>query len=619
MKSPFKLLDPYGPEDIKAFFGRQRETKELYNLVSKNRLTFVYGPSGSGKTSLVRCGLANRFKGIDWLPLFIRRGDDINASLREALGEALGQEGAYTGELGDAIESLFHRYLRPVYLIFDQFEELFILGDPDDSLEREPFYNTIADLLELELPCRVLFIMREDYFGYLDKFERLIPELYHRKLRVEPMTRERLRDVVVGSCEVYGIPFGDAQKDPEHILDNLFAERTTIEMHFVQVYLYKLYDLAVKRQEGRGNRVRFDQVTIEKLGPIQNALTQFLVEQETKILKNLRPLDPPEDIVRRILNVFVSRDGTKIPRSYYIDEEGHIQLEGKAAEPLSLLDAALVSECIQELEHNRILSRREDKLEVAHDTLADLIDQQRSSEQRHLNYLRLRIELGYKEHLESKGTYFFDHSQLVRIEPYRKELALKKEWVRFLEDSRRNQEVLDNAEKLRAVRGVELIEENLVIKLALEKAKKNIRRGLKLLEKAKVNNSITQSRYKVVTNELENALYDVFYYYQDIYGLSYLDGKYGFIDKESNKKIDFEYDEAEPFDDPGFARVKKSISGGIQNFLIDTKGVEYPVTYYANQLNKKTVALDLRDSDLNKFSLYEYLFRNIKILAVRQM
>ncbi len=42
---------------------------------------------------------------------------------------------------------------------------MFILGDADDSREREPFYHTIDDLLDMELPCRVLFIMREDYFG----------------------------------------------------------------------------------------------------------------------------------------------------------------------------------------------------------------------------------------------------------------------------------------------------------------------------------------------------------------------------------------------------------------------------------------------------------------------
>ena len=656
MNSPFKLLDPYGPEDIKAFFGRERETQELYNLVSKNRLTFVYGPSGSGKTSLVRCGLSNRFKGIDWLPLFVRRGDDINQSLRDAFGKALGQKGAYEGELGDAIEALFSRYLRPVYLIFDQFEELFILGDPDDSLEREPFYNTIADLLDLELPCRVLFIIREDYFGYLDKFERLIPELYHRKLRVEPMTRERLREVIVGSCAVYDIPFGDAQADPERILDNLFEERSSVEMPFVQVYLHKLYGEAAELYGDAEGALRFDQQVIDQLGPIQNALAQFLEDQERDILEALAPLQPPQDIVRKVLNVFVSNDGTKIPLSYITDTKGQTRLTGKAAELVSALDPALLSACLHELENNRILSRREDKLEVAHDTLAALIDQQRSGEQRHLNDLRRRIELGYKEHLESKGTYFFNRNQLARIEPYREQLALKEEWASFLEASRQDCEARENAEKRRAQKELALAEE----KLAAEKAAQEARD--KQLELAKANLqaeqqartrqrrltaiavivallAIVASMFAISSNRIaqeqkaearrmqgeaeaqrekaQNVL-DKIYFYEGSFGLAYdeKEKKYGFIDKELNTKIEFKYDEALPFDYTGFARVKKYdfLSGINKNYLIDTTGREYPVAYDVNQINKQTVAVDLRNRQLDSLPEAIYEHRPLQIL-----
>ncbi|HMQ90622.1 MAG TPA: AAA family ATPase, partial [Flavilitoribacter sp.] len=91
MNSPFKFLDPYELEDRDAFFGRDAETRALYSLVSKNRLTFVYGPSGTGKTSLVQCGLAALFGGVDWLPLFVRKGEDINDSLRRELSKAAGK------------------------------------------------------------------------------------------------------------------------------------------------------------------------------------------------------------------------------------------------------------------------------------------------------------------------------------------------------------------------------------------------------------------------------------------------------------------------------------------------------------------------------------------------
>ncbi|MCO6492546.1 MAG: hypothetical protein J5I98_29280 [Phaeodactylibacter sp.] len=436
MKSPFKFLDPYGPEDKEAFFGREEEARALYNLVTKNRLTFVYGPSGTGKTSLVQCGLASRFGGVDWLPAFIRRGDDINASLRRELGKALGMEGSFGGRLQEAVEQLFNHYLRPVYLIFDQFEELFILGA--SSAERQMFYNSIAELLEADLPCRVLFIMREDYFGHLNEFEKAIPELYHRKLRVEPMSRDNLRAVVAGSCSVAGIGFDDPAKAPEKILDNMLAGKNAIHMPYVQVYLHILFQEAARRQGADGQAVMFSTPVIDAVGPITDVLGQFLKEQETEIEARLQRDHPgaPEGIVRQVLDVFVTEEGTKAPVLYTPGGDGPLALRGKAAQRLANLPPAIQSDCILELERRRILRRLDDSFELAHDTLAQLADQQRTAEQRQLVEISRRIEAGYREHRDSGGEYFFAGSQLARIEPYLDKIALEPAWAEFLEKSR---------------------------------------------------------------------------------------------------------------------------------------------------------------------------------------
>jgi predicted GTPase len=78
MTSPFKFLEPYGKDDAAFFFGRDKETAQLFNAVHASNLTLLYGASGTGKTSLINCGLANKFYETDWLPLFVRRGMDIN-------------------------------------------------------------------------------------------------------------------------------------------------------------------------------------------------------------------------------------------------------------------------------------------------------------------------------------------------------------------------------------------------------------------------------------------------------------------------------------------------------------------------------------------------------------
>ncbi|MEL6254775.1 MAG: ATP-binding protein, partial [Bacteroidota bacterium] len=140
MKSPFKFLDAYTRKDRDVFFGRETEIEILYDLVSQNRLVLVYGQSGAGKTSLIQCGLSNRFKPTNWFPIFIRRGNNLNDSIRHELEEALGYKSE--ASLPEIIEELYEEYLRPIYLILDQLEEVFILGDEE---ERELFIRDIAD------------------------------------------------------------------------------------------------------------------------------------------------------------------------------------------------------------------------------------------------------------------------------------------------------------------------------------------------------------------------------------------------------------------------------------------------------------------------------------------
>ena len=84
-QSPFKFLEAYQKEDAQAFFGRDREVRELFERIYLSNIILLYGASGTGKSSLIRCGLANQFEESDWLPIFVRRNGNILASLHRAL------------------------------------------------------------------------------------------------------------------------------------------------------------------------------------------------------------------------------------------------------------------------------------------------------------------------------------------------------------------------------------------------------------------------------------------------------------------------------------------------------------------------------------------------------
>ena len=158
MDSPFKFLDAYQREDRDRFYGRERETAQLYNAVFASNLTLLYGASGTGKTSLVNCGLGNKFYDTDWLPLFIRRNENINQSLTQVIEQQLiNNTGSDFSKksIPEQLQALYLDHYKPIYLIFDQFEELYILGK---SAEQKAFHTAIAGLLRSDLQAKVLLI-----------------------------------------------------------------------------------------------------------------------------------------------------------------------------------------------------------------------------------------------------------------------------------------------------------------------------------------------------------------------------------------------------------------------------------------------------------------------------
>lgn len=189
--SPFKLLDAYTAADRNQFFGREEETSALYDMVSKNRLILVYGQSGTGKTSLVQCGLAGRFDVTDWYPLIIRRQNNLNETLRQRLAQASGDAAARP--VPAMLNDIYATYLRPAYLIFDQLEELFVLGT---AAEQDEFAESVREVLASIVPCRLLFVIREEYLAALYGLERTVPTLFDRRLRVEPMSVKKVKTVL---------------------------------------------------------------------------------------------------------------------------------------------------------------------------------------------------------------------------------------------------------------------------------------------------------------------------------------------------------------------------------------------------------------------------------------
>ncbi|MBV6426121.1 MAG: hypothetical protein KIPDCIKN_00631 [Haliscomenobacter sp.] len=490
---PFKFLDAYSPDDKDLFFGRDEEIAMLYEMVFQDDLLLLYGASGTGKTSLLQCGLATRFQSHEWLPLYIRRGDNFNESLNAALlgaaGEALDwidEDLAFsavssTSSLNPLVRSLkaIHmRYFKPIYLIFDQLEELYILGSAG---EQRAFIQTIQEIQRINQPVKIILSMREEYLGHLYEFERQVPELMRKKLRVEPMTQDRVTAVLLGvhasSSSNIHLKEGEEATLAEEIFKKIRGEEKTlsIDLPYLQVFLDKLYLQATGDFE-RQKDALFSLDHLQAIGDIGDVLRDFLDEQVLRIASNL---DISPDEIWKTLSPFVTLEGTKEPLS-----------SAMLIKRLPKLGEEFISKCVHAFQGSRILrfDERVERYEIAHDSLAKQIHAKRSDDEIALLEVQrlIKNQIAVKENARE----FFTAKQLGFIEPFLAQfhptpeeldwIATSQAQVQAEKDAeeRKAHEELEKAkqqaEQERHLKEIALIAEREAIK-SEKKAKRNLR------------------------------------------------------------------------------------------------------------------------------------------------
>jgi len=380
--SPFKFLDSYTKEDSSIFFGREKETEELYRKVFDSKIILLYGVYGTGKSSLIHCGLANKFEESDWLPINIRRGKNINDSLEKEVSKLAITKIKEGKSLKKQLQSIYLDHFKPIYLIFDQFEELFIFGDQN---EREKFINSVQIIMESGIQVKFIFVIREEYLANITEFENKIPTFLENRMRIEKMRISKAYQCVEGPCKVFDINVEDGFS--ETLLKRLNPGSQYVELTYLQVYLDKVYRLS----DGKNLKLEL----LEQLGDVKDLLGIFLDEQ-ISLLK-----DP--DYALAILKSFVSIKGTK----------KQVSEEEVASYCLSIgqsVGQELVKELIAHFVNIRILRDKDEsgRYELRHDALAakifekitmvekELMEVKQFVETAHQNYVKRGILLSEK-------------------------------------------------------------------------------------------------------------------------------------------------------------------------------------------------------------------------------
>ena len=239
--NPWPGLAPFDEGDRAFFHGRLAETADLLRLVRREPLTVLFGRSGLGKSSLLKAGLFPALRAEDLLPVYLRLdhaaaapplADQLLHELQAAC--RLGRVQASAPAPQEGLWSCFHRrdaefwsaLNRPVtpVIVFDQFEEIFTLGQDGDAARSRSaaFLSELADLVEGRPPAvvklalehdpaaagayefrrasvKLVLSFREDFLAEMEGLKRSMPSVMVNRLRLLPMDGTQAYAVVTES------------------------------------------------------------------------------------------------------------------------------------------------------------------------------------------------------------------------------------------------------------------------------------------------------------------------------------------------------------------------------------------------------------------------------------
>lgn len=223
IEHPYLGLDSFREEHERFFFGRHQEIQELFVRVKDNILTVLFSRSGNGKTSLLRAGLLPELRRAGYQPIEIRLLFNKDAlplaqQVRQAFLEQYNKDSGsrsvvYHRESPSLWEMLHHIEKRPEELavktpvfIFDQFEEVFTLGEqPSSKTQIQELFSEIAGLVENrvpeylvgqlrrnpsqartfdfnQVPLRVIVAIRDDFLSQLELWQDVVPSFMRNRM-----------------------------------------------------------------------------------------------------------------------------------------------------------------------------------------------------------------------------------------------------------------------------------------------------------------------------------------------------------------------------------------------------------------------------------------------------
>ncbi|MEM7584999.1 MAG: hypothetical protein AAF560_16515 [Acidobacteriota bacterium] len=299
MLGPNPFVGPRPFEPGEPIFGRDREIKDLYYLLTADRIVVLHSPSGAGKSSLIQAGLIPRLEpAFDiWGPTRVNLLPGAEGN-HFVLSTILGFEEKIPERLRRTPQSLSGQTLAEYFagrprrrsappdtvLIFDQFEEILTVN-PLAVGAKEEFFDQLGELLR-NPTVWALFILREDYLAPLAPYAQRVPTQLQNRFRIDLLKPEQAKQVMVELARIGGRQFpaatqlaADLSRVKVQQADGSFREEIGqhIEPVQLQVVCRRLWD------EMPPEDLSIDADNLEQFADVDEALGAYYAASVHKI------------------------------------------------------------------------------------------------------------------------------------------------------------------------------------------------------------------------------------------------------------------------------------------------------------------------------------------------
>ena len=448
---PYLGARPFSPGEHHLFFGRTHDLRRVLVLLDHSQVLLLHSASGVGKSSLLHAGvvpalarLGHSVSPVIRFAPFALLGPDVNPFVLaavSALTRSSGHEDMGEG-FSNWAPSTLPDYLaewrrrRPAaaapVLVFDQAEELFTLPGRSRE-ERREFVSQVIAALEAEPGLRIVFGIRDDHLGGLERAMEGQPLLLAR-YRLGALDRGSARNALLGPAARAGAEI--TGELAEALLDALEEPGEGIDPLQLQVAAERLWRarpagavrlemnlLAALPDAGRPAGHGPDRSGSHRAKEFVADSLRLLVEQATAQVA--AEMGATAALVRAGLTLFVSRQRTRQPLEPVDGRVGHLTLE--TVERLAQAHVLHAGERGErryfELAHDRLvepvllLAERDDVRAVLHA----------------LDLLRTRLEQAHTVAGADLKDYFVPHPEVIEeVTRAGEQIRLSPDEVEFL-------------------------------------------------------------------------------------------------------------------------------------------------------------------------------------------